>query len=285
MTFGRILVPICNVRLLDLKLDRALDVAARFNSRIDVVFVHRFTDPTTVDGDSILDDKVLEMAEQNWDRETPASDAVTSLVEQWAKRRGIDHHGASPTCHVSMLSEHDPSALARQTRTADLILIGQPGAGMTGQEKDLNKSLLMMSGRPVLVVPSDATAARSSFDHVVLAWDGGLQVSRTVGLVMPLLQACARVSVFSQIEPGASSPPDGREILDYLGCNGITAKFACETYASSRVASALLHYIDEEKATLVCMGAYSNARSLEILIGGNTQHMYHHCKVAIVLSA
>ena len=285
MTLGRILIPVCDVRLLEPKLDRALDVAARFRPRIDVVFVHRVTDPATVEGDSILNDKVLETAEENWDRETPSADAVTSLVDQWATRKGIGQHGASPTCRVSMLSGQDPSALTGQSRTADLIVIGQPGDGMTGRERELNRSLLMNSGRPVLVVPADPEAARAMFDHAVLAWDGGLQVSRTVGLALPLLQACARVSVFSQTQPGAVSPPDGREILDYLSCNGIAAGFICGSHASSRVASTLLHHIEDEKATSVFMGAYSNARSLEILIGGNTQHIYHHCKVAIVLSA
>ncbi|WP_419760231.1 universal stress protein [Acidisoma sp.] len=293
MPFGRIIVPVFDVRLLEFKLDRALSVADRFHSRIDVIFVHAATDPSSVEGDPILNDKVLEMAEENWDRERPSADAVAALVNKWAVERGVRSmgskldgmkHGGAPSCRVEVLTNEGPSNLVRHARATDLIVIGQPDRRTTQQERELNKVVLMTSGRAILIVPAQAQTSRDILDHSILAWDGGLQVSRTVGLAMPLLEACSQVTVFRCVASEEVAAHED-EIVDYLRCNGITARCKIVTHDPSRVASSLLTYAQETGATLICMGAYSNSRALEILIGGNTQYAYHNSAVPILISA
>ena len=288
MPFGRIIVPVYDGRLLELKLDRALSVAARFRSKIDVIFVHEAVDPTTVESDPILDDKVLEMAAENWDKERPSADAVGALVARWATANGVSSPGVkaedASSCFVDVLTDQGPSSLERHARTADLIVVGQPDRTTTHQERQLNKFVLMMSGRPILVVPTKAQSSKTIFDHVILAWDGGLQVSRTVALAIPLLETCTQVTVFRCIASEQTPSHEG-DILDYLRCNGIAARSKIETHDPSRVGSTLLAYAQEANATLICMGAYSNPRTMEILIGGNTQYVYHHSAVPILISA
>ena len=287
MPFGRILVPVYDARLLELKLAHALQVAVRFRSKIQVIFVHEAIDPTTVESDPILNDKALEMAEENWDRERPSADAVAALVSKWAADKGVRSRGTEAddarSCYVGVLTNQGASSLEGQARASDLIVIGQPDRGTTHQEQQLNKTLLMMSGRPILIVPVKAQTSQSMFDHAILAWDGGLQISRTVGLTMPLLESSAQVTVFRSMEPGQSASVE-EEVLECLRCNGISARSKIETHGSSRIASSLLAHAQETTATLICMGAYSNPRTMEILIGGNTQHIYHHSAFPVLIS-
>jgi nucleotide-binding universal stress UspA family protein len=100
---------------------------------------------------------------------------------------------------------------------------------------------------------------------------------------MPLLQAAEGVTVYS-----AGSSAEFRRkhdlIQQYLERNNISASYVVERHASARIGNYLLEAADRYGASLVCMGAYENPRTLERLIGGNTRYVYFRSGIPVLFS-
>ena len=117
--------------------------------------------------------------------------------------------------------------------------------------------------------------------HILLAWDGSVQVARTVAQVLPLLRRRATLDVFTAGNRSTDQP--GQDLLrDYLGCHGLNATFTRHDYASLRIGSLLLDTARQQGASMICMGAYRHARTKQMLIGGNTWHVYTHSPIAVL---
>ena len=287
MPVGRILVPVSSARLLESKLDHALALARHFGSRIDVVFAHGAVDPLYVERNPPLD-AAWGMAEIEWSREaTPLVDVMARL-DAWLKVNGISHGGtAADLAGVSLefleLRGDDPHLLDHHARTADLIVIGQPGPGSAPTEPAINKLAVVESGRAVLVVPNAAPPAENMLAHVLIAWDGGLRASRSVALGMPIFAVSKRVTIFTA---GDSNEVWSRQhlMLEYFARNGITAHAKGEDYDSTRIGGALVDSAERWGVSLICMGAYERARTAELIFGGNTWRVYTNSRRPVLLA-
>jgi nucleotide-binding universal stress UspA family protein len=280
-------VPVSGTRLLESKLDHALALARRFGSRIDVVFVHNAVDPLTVERNPPLD-AGWGMAEIEWSREaTPLVD-VMGRLDVWLKANGISHGGAAADlARVSLefleLRGDDAHLLDHHARTADLIVIGQPGPGSAPTEPAINKLAVLESGRAVLVVPNAAPPAANMLAHVLIAWDGGLRASRSVALGMPILAVSERVTVFTVGDPNEVRSRQ-HLMLEYFARNGITAHAQGEDHDSNRVGGMLVDSVGRWGVSLICMGAYERARTTELIFGGNTWRVYTNSRVPVLLA-
>jgi nucleotide-binding universal stress UspA family protein len=287
MSIGRIMIPVSGPRLLESKLDHALALAARFGSRVDVLFLHGSVDPLTIESNPFFGD-AREIAEINWSQEESARLDVETRLDRWSRERGVPYleaitNQASP--HLLFLEVRSDWAQALQDhgRTSDLIVIGQPGREMTAMDVAINKLSVMASGRSVLTVPNEPPPAENILAHILIAWDGGLQASKTVALAMPLLKAAQQLTVYTSGDAdGARSRLE--RMQDYLACNGVTAKSVIDDDASRWIGGLLLDAADRESATLICMGAYENSRAAELIIGGNTRHLYSRSGVPVLFS-
>jgi nucleotide-binding universal stress UspA family protein len=288
MSVGRIIVPVSGPRLLESKLDHALALAQRFRSRVDVLFLYGSVDPLTIEKNPFFGEAAWELAEIDFSQEESAQMDVQTRLDHWSRERGAPYReaatsGAGPYVRFQEIRSEYARALQEHGRTSDVIVIGQPGPGMTAMEIEINKLSVMVSDRPVLIVPNEPRPAEQLLTNMLVAWDGGSQASRTVGLAMPILEAAQQVIVYTSGDPDEAR---GRHELvrAYLLCNGITAKFVIEDHASRRIGRALLEAADRNGATLICMGAYENPRAMELVIGGNTRHVYSWSRVPVLLS-
>ena len=162
--------------------DHALALAARFGSRVDVLFLHGSVDPLTIESNPFFGD-AREIAEVNWSQEESARLDVETRLDRWSRERGVPYleaitNQASP--HLLFLEVRSDWAQALQDhgRTSDLIVIGQPGREMTAMDVAINKLSVMASGRSVLTVPNEPPPAENILAHILIAWDGGLQASQ-----------------------------------------------------------------------------------------------------------
>jgi nucleotide-binding universal stress UspA family protein len=228
------------------------------------------------------------MAEINWSQGESAHRDVETRLDRWSRERGIPYreaatNAATPHLRFDAITSDFAQALREHSRTSDLIVIGQPGRGMAAMDVEINKLAVMDSGRIVLVVPNEPRPAEKILNHILVAWDGGSQASRTVALAMPLLEAAHQVTVYA-----AGHPDEARTrnelVRPYLASNRVTAKFVIDNQASRRIGGVLLEAADTQKATLICMGAYENPRILQLIIGGNTRHVYSRSQVPVLLS-
>jgi nucleotide-binding universal stress UspA family protein len=285
---GRIIVPVSGTRRLESKLDHAFALAGHFGSRIDVLFLHGAVDPQSIEYNPVLETD-WDAAEIQWAEEGPALSNVMTGVDRWSKategmRDSATAGGSRANVTFIEIRGDHAQALQNHGRTSDLIVIGQPQRGMGLMEREIAKLSVMESGRLVLVTPNDPPPVENILTHVLIAWDGGAQVSATVGLSMPIIGIAQRMTVYTA-ENSTTPKAEHALLKDYLGCNGITADFMIDDHASDRIGGAMLEAAKSRGVSLICMGAYERSRTAEILIGGNTRHVYTRSRLPILLSA
>jgi nucleotide-binding universal stress UspA family protein len=279
---GRIIVPVSGARRLESKLDHAFALARHFGSRIDVLYLHGAVDPQSIEFNPVLETD-WDAAEIQWAEEGPAVSNVMTLVERWSKAKEVPR-GSRANVKFLEIREDYAQALQDHGRASDLIVIGQPEHGMGLMERVINKVSVVESGRMALVTPNDPPPAENILAHVLIAWDGGAQVSATVGLAMPIIGIAQRMTVYTA--RNSTAPKAEHALLkDYLECNGITAEFMVDDHASDRIGKAMLETATSRGVSLICMGAYERSRTAEILIGGNTRHVYTRSRLPVLMSA
>lgn len=267
MPFGRILLPVCDARLLGPKRAAAAAVARPFSSRVDIAFLHASPDPAEPRSNPSFDETGAEYGALLWRHDAHRLDALRDA--------------AGPDANLVELASE--AAFEAELRTADLVVMGQPDAATGDTELQINKTALMASGRPVLSIARDHDPSRL-LDHVLLAWDGGVQVARTVALSLPLLAAAARLTVYTSGIRAEAEHGQAR-LRDYLACNRIAADFVVEESGAARIAGHLDEVAAARGATLICMGAYGRGRTLQLLIGGNTRRLYKHGRTPLLFAA
>ncbi len=83
---------------------------------------------------------------------------------------------------------------AVHARYADLVLVARPDpAGQSAGPPGLVESLVLTSGRPVIVLPPRSTASR--IRRILVGWDAGRAAARAVADALPLLVRAATVEV------------------------------------------------------------------------------------------
>jgi nucleotide-binding universal stress UspA family protein len=289
MPIGRIIVPVSEPRMLESKLDHALAVALRFGSRIDVLFLHGSVDPLTIESNPFFGD-AREVAEISWSQEESAQQVVETRLDRWSRERGVPYRdamtGGGKRPHVMFLEvtgAYQP-ALQDHGRTSDLIVVGQPGPGIAAMDVEINRICVTESGRSVLIVPNEPPPAEHLLAHALVAWDGGMQAATSIALAMPVLEIVQQVTVYTSGEPNPARRLQAL-VRDYLACNGVTAKCIIDDHRSRRIGRPLLETARRQGATLVCMGAYENPRPVQMIIGGNTRHVYGRSKIPVLFSS
>ena len=286
MSMGRIIVPVCDSRLLEGKLDHALAVAQCFASQIDVLFLHGMDDPGDEDLNPFFGENARGIEQESWaDDETTAANLRTR-IDAWTGSRGLGRPGASPpgkgpTTQFIEIARNRAAALLEHGRTSDLIVIGQPGRGMRAAEGTINKVSLVSSGRIVLLAPAGPLPSAAMLARVLLAWDGSAPIARTLAQALPLLAHAEQLRVFTAGDASAGQP-DRELVRHYLRCSGLDATFATYDQASPRIGKLLLETARQQGASMVCMGAYRHSRTEQRLIGGNTWHIYTHSPLPVL---
>ena len=222
-----------------------------------------------------------DMLESIKSRDRAAAEEQRRCAEAVAQRRGVaftwqdlgaDAPGAIETVGIA-------------ARYADLLLVGQPpleGSDESGRA-DLVQTLLVGTGRPVLLVP--AVGAPPGFGRrVLVAWDGGREAARAVADALPLLRAAEQVEVVTvdaakrfsivEAEPGTA-------ITAHLVRHGVKASLARLTRGPLSVADLLLNRAADHGQDLLVMGAYAHSRLRDLVLGGVTRHMLKHMTLPV----
>jgi nucleotide-binding universal stress UspA family protein len=160
--------------------------------------------------------------------------------------------------------------LADQARYSDLsIMGGRDGAGAVATFE----SLLMQSGRPVIVVPPDAPL-RAKPEHVVVAWQTSREATRAAHDAIPLLDSGTQVDVLvvGTEDPGQKSGErPGERIAEKLSHSGMATKVVERATHGRSNGESLLKYMEDSDADLLVMGGYGHSRMREMILGGTTR--------------
>ncbi len=173
--------------------------------------------------------------------------------------------------------------LALRSRYADLTLITQAGPEQEGTYgEDLVDDLIMISGRPVLVIPYIG-AAGTLGNTVLVGWNGSREAARAVSDAMPILERAETVEVLA-IEPTELGDAPGADISAHLATHGVKASANATRGLDIDVGDVLLNRASDIGADLIVMGAYGHSRMRELVLGGATRHILAHMTVPVLLS-
>jgi hypothetical protein len=265
-------------------LEAAFSVAKRLNSHIRTLFVR--PDPDTalryipevvmaggVDRDTI-DREGRQAAEAEKARfdawrakhklaSEPSENRLDSRFASWAERIGeieqvVTHFGR--VSDLIVMSRFDRKNITA-ARCFDAAVFG--------------------TGRPTLVVPQ--RPPWDLLDHVMIAWNGSLEVSHAVFGALPLLHAAERVSIFSVPEVDTDEPGGG-ELAEALSWYGISTAHIGRTDPHLSAGAALLEAAHQRKATMIVMGAYTHSRLQQAFLGGVTRRILTEATIPVLMS-
>jgi nucleotide-binding universal stress UspA family protein len=137
------------------------------------------------------------------------------------------------------------------------------------------------SGRPTLLVPQ--TVPWDLLDHVIIAWNGSLEVSHAVFSALPLLRAARLVTIFNAPETDRDEP-GGAELAEALQWYGITADRVGRAKAGLSTGAALLAAAQQRKATMIVMGAFTHSRLQQTFLGGVTRRVLAEATIPVLMS-
>lgn len=175
--------------------------------------------------------------------------------------------------------------VARQSRAADLIIIGgSHGEIAPDPYRVLDPGdLVMVAGRPVLVVPDAVEELRA--EHIVVAWKDTREARRAVADAMPLLKRAAKVLVFevreATVPEGASGSAD--DVVSLLQRHEVRAT-AVSHGRHDAVFPQLVDLARYEEADLIVAGAYGHSRLRELILGGVTRDLMVKSPICSLMS-
>lgn len=161
-------------------------------------------------------------------------------------------------------------SFAQQARHADLLVLGQHAphdSEPNDVPPDFVESVLLLSGRPGLIVPYTGSFG-FRFENVLIAWKDSAESARAVAAALPILQRARQVHVqcWAPQMPTVAGATLGIE--GYLGQHGIRAQMHVQAAEPEALGELLLSRACDLQADLLVMGCYGHSRAREWLLGG-----------------
>jgi nucleotide-binding universal stress UspA family protein len=168
---------------------------------------------------------------------------------------------------------------------SDLVVIGQRELqelrGYASPEK-----LLLSSGAPILVMPS-GWKSESIGNKILVGWNASREARRAVADALPFLVAASSVTLLvvdSEQRAGRHGEEPGADIALYLTRHGARVEVEQVLSQGSPVADVILSFAADHGMDLIVIGAYSHARSVEMLFGGVTRTLLKLAPVPLLMS-
>jgi nucleotide-binding universal stress UspA family protein len=260
----------------DARLKVAGDLAENFNSRVIGISACDHSPPayytdtsTPIVRDLIQADRDY-LNRRNSELEAEFSQQVVGRAKTIEWRTGLSR----PTEFV-----------AREARAADLIITGaNNGEMVTDPFRHLDaNSLLMTAGRPVLMVPPEASWLQ--WRHVLVLWKDTREARRAVADALPILTKAGEVRVVEVVEDGSFDLARTRvdDVAGWLKHHGASAS-ARPVPVVEDAASDVQTLAADMGADLIVAGAYGRTRFSEWIFGGVTRTLLNQTDRCVLLS-
>ena len=174
---------------------------------------------------------------------------------------------------------------ARQAFYADLLVLGQydPSAP-AGTAGDFNETVMLMSGKPTLVIPYAGWSGSIRRDAVI-AWKETREAARAVTAAIPVLLHAQTVHVLHWAK---ESPPavDGAtlDLRNYLRLYGIEPVWHEGGEEPPTVGELALSRACDLGADLLVMGCYGHSRMRELVLGGMTRTLLRSMTLPVLMA-
>jgi nucleotide-binding universal stress UspA family protein len=168
---------------------------------------------------------------------------------------------------------------------SDLVVIGQRELhelpGYSSAER-----LLLASGTPILVVPS-GWKSEPIGKKILVGWNASREARRALADALPFLVEAASVTLLvvdSNERANRHGEEPGADIALYLARHGAHVDVEQVSSRGSPVADIILSYAADRGVDLIVIGAYSHARSVEMVFGGVTRTLLKQSPIPVLMS-
>jgi nucleotide-binding universal stress UspA family protein len=169
---------------------------------------------------------------------------------------------------------------------ADLVIVARPESeGQTAGPPGLAESLVMSSGRPIIVFPPRGTV--SQVRRVLVAWNATRESIRAVADALPLLVKAEAVEVLvadHQRRPEGHGQEPGADIARHLARHGAHVEVRRLSSGGKDVGRLLLSQAAAFSADLLVMGAYGHTQLREWMFGGVTRTVLYEAGLPVLMS-
>lgn len=184
-------------------------------------------------------------------------------------------------CDTPRLANH---ALAAASRLCSLSIVSQPDMKHPTHDGQLAETILLQSGRPMLLVP-DIRHRPLRLTRALVCWDGGRAAARALHDAMPLLRRAQTIDALS-VHP--AHPPARDAGIDQLSAHlnryGLSATIHHETAEPERFHNAILSAAAELGSDYLVMGGYGHSPLGELILGGTTREMLRSLTIPALMS-
>jgi nucleotide-binding universal stress UspA family protein len=286
MTMAKILVAASGTTEGQSALETALLLAKRFDAHVEAINVRRnprdavafMTEGMT----GAVIEEIISTAEQDIDRR---ADRASSDLESVANRHGVEvteqpaHNKASVTFRLEEGREDE--VIAERGRLSDLVIAARPTADGDAKEEVVAESVLMESGSGLLLVPSGCVSDLSG--NAAIAWNGSAEAARAVHRAMPLLQKAKEVAILAP-EEGSMRGPGPDALASYLALHDIHCHVHNLPTNWTNIGDTLLQIAHQEEAAFLVMGAFSQGKLRQLILGGATRFMLNRSDLPVLFT-
>ena len=184
-------------------------------------------------------------------------------------------------CEWRSVLDLPTDVVSRESRAADLIVIGNRRENDDPFRALDPGGVLMKAGRPVLVVPGAVHSPPGR--HVAVAWKDTREARRAVQDALPFLRHAENVMIVEVVE-ATDDAPSGKDVAAYLARHGVNVVTERVRTAEVTVTNTLLRLIENENIDLLVAGAYGHSRIGEWVFGGITRDLLADLPVCCLFS-
>ena len=277
-----ILLPFYDDDAAEAALDVTRQLAARFGSYVEGLFVMR--PPQIIDGEGIVlaDSYLTQLKDEGRRLADRAKVRFDDCVVRHAMAAGTP---TVPPEGVAIgwreMEGLEGQVIGDYSRVFDLIVIGREFGHPWVDWHVMAEAALFESGRPLILAPE--TPGERLGENVVIAWNRSTETARAVALAMPLLAGAGAVTVVS-VEGWEVPGPSAEQMCEHLVRNGISATTRNLEPAGRPPGEAVLDECTALGADLLVKGAYTQSRLRQLVFGGATRHIMTSAKIPVILA-
>ena len=277
-----ILLPFYDDDAAEAALDVSRQLAGRFGSYVEGLFVMR--PPQIIDGEGIvLADSYLTQLKEEGRR---LGDRARARFDDCVARRGMVAGSVEDPSGGVVIGWQEMEGLEGQVigdhgRVFDLIVIGREFGHPWVDWHVMAEAALFESGRPIILAPE--TPGNGLGENIVIAWNSSTETARTIAFAMPLLAGAAGVTIVGVRGWGVPGP-DADELCQHLVRNGIAATARTIEPEGRSPGEVVLDECTAVGADLLVKGAYTQSRLRQLIFGGATRHIMMHAKIPVILA-
>jgi nucleotide-binding universal stress UspA family protein len=178
------------------------------------------------------------------------------------------------------------SEVAVHAYYADLVVVARPEpVDRTASPPGLAESLILSSGRPIIVFPPRATVSRVR--RALVGWNAKRESIRAVADALPILAKAEAVEVLvadHQRDPKSHGQEPGADIARHLARHGAHVEVRRLPVGGKDVGHLLLSEAVASRADLLVMGAYGHSQFREWVFGSVTQTVLYEAALPVLMS-